>query len=68
MIIKGLIIIIIYNTKQDTNKLASREYFDKYFTTDDKNYYIKTKKSILLNLIKKSQTFLYSFVYIMEKI
>ena len=46
-----------YNIK-DTNKPAARENFDEYFTTEDKNYFIKAKKCMLSNSIKKSQIFL----------
>ena len=46
-----------YNIK-DTNKPAARENFDEYFTTEDKNYFIKAKKFMLSNSIKKGQIFL----------
>ena len=42
-----------YNTNLNSNKLGTREKFDEFFTTENKYYYIKTKKNLLLRFNKR---------------
>ena len=42
-----------YKTKPDTNKLGTTGKFDEFFTTENKNYYIKTKKKLFLRFNKR---------------
>ena len=49
------------NVNQDTNRFATIGNFDKYFTTEDKNYFIKTKKKHIIKFNKKKQNISLSF-------
>jgi len=42
-----------HNTNPYPNKLGTREKFDEFFTTEDKYYYIRTKKNLIIRFNKR---------------